>query len=207
MILSNETHKCPYISCCVAVTGLNLWGVLVATGAVCIIYCTLVSNATQFNLTVTQCPKHACLLSTITYIYKTFADSKSPTLLSFMYSQPSGAHLKYDLHKRTKCLCVIYLNMLLLTGRAEGSDLDRCVPDDHHVEWVCGGHRSWSCAAGGVWKDLEWQLPRRTFGNVQVKNSALAHSTVQRFGVTFLRNLYFYLARMHFIDQKGQFMM
>uniref|UniRef100_A0A8C1AGH5 Solute carrier family 5 member 8, like n=2 Tax=Cyprinus carpio TaxID=7962 RepID=A0A8C1AGH5_CYPCA len=29
------------ISSCVAVTGLDLWGVLVATGAVCIIYCTL----------------------------------------------------------------------------------------------------------------------------------------------------------------------
>lgn len=28
-----------------SVTGLNLWGVLVATGAVCIIYCTLVGTA------------------------------------------------------------------------------------------------------------------------------------------------------------------
>lgn len=27
-----------------SVTGLDLWGVLVATGAVCIVYCTLVST-------------------------------------------------------------------------------------------------------------------------------------------------------------------
>lgn len=27
-----------------SVTGLNLWGVLVATGAVCIVYCTLVGT-------------------------------------------------------------------------------------------------------------------------------------------------------------------
>lgn len=80
------------------------------------------------------------------------ADAKSPTLLSFInYSQPSG------LHERTKCspICEFYVNMLLLTGRVEGSDMDRCVPDDHHVEWVCGDNRSWSCAAGGIREDLE----------------------------------------------------
>lgn len=34
--------------CCHSVTNLDLWGVLVATGAVCIIYCTLVSSQSYF---------------------------------------------------------------------------------------------------------------------------------------------------------------
>lgn len=35
------------VGCFVLVTGLDLWGVLVATGAVCIIYCTLVCFCMQ----------------------------------------------------------------------------------------------------------------------------------------------------------------
>lgn len=35
-------------SLCDAVTGLDLWGVLVATGVVCIIYCTLVRDIIHF---------------------------------------------------------------------------------------------------------------------------------------------------------------
>ena len=34
---------------CVSVTGLDLWGVLVATGVVCIIYCTLVSGSSDLT--------------------------------------------------------------------------------------------------------------------------------------------------------------
>ena len=65
------------INVCSSVTGLNLWGVLVVTGAVCIVYCTLVgisyptSKPVQIYM-ITSYQSHGVLITRHTNVTQNF---------------------------------------------------------------------------------------------------------------------------------------